>query len=121
MSALADFWFCRIGGTIDKTVTPHEYSGGDISRIDEVPRRWRNEVRDIIESNAVQATESDSEPVSEQEGTEVQEGASEASGTVTDLSGMTKSDLIQYADDHGVHVLQSWTKAEIIAAIREAE
>ena len=66
-------------------------------------------------------TESDSEPVSEQEGTEVQYGDSEASETVTELDGMTKSELIQYADDHGVHVLQSWTKAEIIAAIREAE
>ena len=66
-------------------------------------------------------SESDSEPVSEQEGTEVQEGDSEASETVTELEGMTKSELIQYADDHGVHVLQSWTKAEIIAAIREAE
>lgn len=85
MSALADFWFCRIGGTIDKTVTPHEYSGGDISKIDKVPRMWRNEVRDIIESNAVQATESDSEPVSEQEGTEVQEETSEASETTTEL------------------------------------
>jgi len=70
---------------------------------------------------AAEPSESDSEPVSEQEGTEVQEDASEASEAVTELEGMTKSELIQYADDHGVHVLQSWTKAEIIAAIREAE
>lgn len=47
---MRDFWFVRIGGEIDKDVTPWTYSGGDITRINEVPRRWREEVRALIVS-----------------------------------------------------------------------
>ena len=38
----------------------------------------------------------------------------------TDLSAMTKAELLEYAQEHGVEVYESWTKAEIIAAIEAA-
>ena len=34
-----------------------------------------------------------------------------------DLSTMTKAELIDYANEHGIEVSESWTKAEIIDAI----
>lgn len=37
-----------------------------------------------------------------------------------DLSAMTKAELVAYAEDHGIEVSSSWTKAEIIAAIEAA-
>ena len=45
---MAVFWFKRIGGKVDKSTTPWTYSGGDINRINEVPDRWREEVREMI-------------------------------------------------------------------------
>lgn len=47
-NGVRDFWFKRIGGKINKKVTPWVYSGGDITRIDEVPDLWREEVRALI-------------------------------------------------------------------------
>lgn len=38
-----------------------------------------------------------------------------------DLEGMTKAELIEHAQFIGVEVRESWTKAEIIAAIEGAE
>ena len=38
-----------------------------------------------------------------------------------DLEGMTKAELIEYAESIGVEVRESWTKAEIIAAIEGDE
>ena len=35
-----------------------------------------------------------------------------------DLDTMTKAELIAYAEDQGIEVRESWTKAEIISAIR---
>ena len=37
-----------------------------------------------------------------------------------DLSSMTKAELLAYAQEHGVEAYESWTKAEIIAAIEAA-
>lgn len=34
-----------------------------------------------------------------------------------DLSSMTKAELLAYAQEYGVEAYESWTKAEIIAAI----
>ena len=35
-----------------------------------------------------------------------------------DLDTMTKAELIAHADDQGIEVRESWTTAEIVAAIR---
>lgn len=45
----------------------------------------------------------------------------EESEEPADLEGMTKAELIEYAQSIGVEVRESWTKAEIIAAIEGAE
>ena len=37
---------------------------------------------------------------------------------IPDLDTMTKAELIAYAEEQGIQVSSSWTKAEIIAAIR---
>lgn len=47
---MRDFWFRRIGGHIDITTNPKTYTGGDISRINEVPAYWREQVRELIEA-----------------------------------------------------------------------
>ena len=59
----------------------------DIDRIGEVPKAWREAVREALGP---------------------------------DLSSMTKSELLAYAQEHGVEAYESWTKAEIIAAIEGA-
>jgi len=41
----------------------------------------------------------------------------DATEELPDLSTMTKAELIDYANEHGVEVSESWTKAEIIEAI----
>ena len=37
------------------------------------------------------------------------------------LEDMTKAELLAYAQEHGIEAYESWTKAEIIAAIEGAE
>ena len=54
------------------------------------------------------STEAESEPSAPSEQAE------------TDLSAMTKAELLEYAQEHGVEVYESWTKAEIVAAIEGA-
>ena len=51
------------------------------------------------------------------------ESASESSESASEskpLEDMTKAELLAYAQEHGVEVYESWTKAEIIAAIEAA-
>lgn len=66
------------------------------------------------------------EPVAvEGAGAETSAGAAEAEieaaeGASQDFSGMTKAELLEYCEAHGIEAYESWTKAEIIAAI-EAE
>lgn len=38
----------------------------------------------------------------------------------TDLSAMAKAELLAYAQERGIEAYESWTKAEIIAAIESA-
>lgn len=47
----------------------------------------------------------------------------EITGTVEeiDLSTLTKAELLAYAQEHGIEAYESWTKAEIVAAIEGAE
>lgn len=65
----------------------------DIERIDEVPKTWREAVRVIIEGM--------NQP--------------------TNFSSMTKAALLEYCAAHNIEARESWTKAEIIAAIEGAE
>lgn len=52
---------------------------------------------------------------------EAAEAAIEAAeGASQDFSGMTKAELLEYCEAHGIEAYESWTKADIIAAI-EAE
>ena len=61
-----------------------------------------------------------------QESTEAEstsESASESSESASEskpLEDMTKAELLAYAQERGVEVFESWTKAEIIAAIEAA-
>lgn len=65
----------------------------DITRLDEVPKAWREAVREIIEGM--------NQP--------------------TDFSSMTKAALLDYCAAHNIEARESWTKAEIIAAIEGTE
>lgn len=47
----------------------------------------------------------------------VQEQAEPKKSEAVDLESMTKDELLNYADSHGVEVAKSKTKAEIIEAI----
>lgn len=38
-----------------------------------------------------------------------------------DFSAMTKAELLAYCSEHGIEAYESWTKAEIVAAIEGAE
>ncbi len=64
--------------------------------IDQVPARWRAEVLAILGGDG-----------GEPEG-------------MPDLAGMTKAELLSYAQGHGVTAYESWTKDRIIEAIRAA-
>lgn len=63
----------------------------DITRIDEVPAHWREAVRAIIEER--------NKP----------------------LEAMTKAELLALASERGVEAYESWTKAEITAALGGGE
>lgn len=52
---------------------------------------------------------------------EAAEGEStESENASRDFSGMTKAELLEYCAEHGIEAYESWTKAEIIAAIEAA-
>jgi hypothetical protein len=96
---------------------------------------WRNadyitdEQVDEI-ANVIQEPQEPVEGVDEaepaQESTDAEnasESASESSESASEskpLEDMTKAELLEYAQEHGVEVYESWTKAEIIAAIEAA-
>ena len=59
------------------------------------------------------------EPESVEGGAEMPTEAAE--GASQDFSAMTKAELLEYCEAHGITAYESWTKAEIIAAIEGAE
>ena len=96
---------------------------------------WRNadyitdaqvdEIASVIQEPS-EAPESVDEAEPAQESTEAEstsESASESSESASEskpLEDMTKAELLAYAQERGVEVYESWTKAEIIAAIEAA-
>ena len=60
------------------------------------------------------------EPVEPETEPDAQEDEEIPSESPTELESMTKTQLIEYANEHGVDVSSSMTKAEIISAIENA-
>ena len=96
---------------------------------------WRNadyitdeqvdEIANVIQEPS-EAPESEDEAEPAQGSTEAEstsESASESSESASEskpLEDMTKAELLAYAQERGVEVFESWTKAEIVAAIEAA-
>lgn len=75
----------------------------------------------VAEITAVMPDEAAETP--EQEAPESAEDAEEPApetSTPPDYEAMTKHDLFEWAEAHGITVYESWTKAEIVAAIQAA-
>lgn len=81
-----------------------------------------DELRAAIENGGYVLTPIErDEPEPEQESTDAEnEPESEPESAEKALADMTKAELLEYAQEHGVEVYESWTKAEIIAAIEAA-
>ena len=73
-----------------------------------------------IDEDVSEPTESPSDGSETEVEPSTQDSDEMPSESLSELESMTKAELIEYANEHGVTVSQSWTKAEIIAAIREA-
>lgn len=89
---------------------------------------WRNAdyITDEQVDEIANVIQEPSESVDEAEpaqGSTEAEGASESSEGASEskpLEDMTKAELLAYAQERGVEAYESWTKAEIIAAIDAA-
>ena len=64
--------------------------------------------------------ETPSDATDGEDGTNTQGDEEIPSESSTELESMTKVQLLDYANEQGIEVSQSWTNAEIIAAIMEA-
>ena len=105
-----------------------------LSTVDRVVT-WRNadyitdeqvdEIANVIQEPSESADSVDeAEPAQgSTEAESASESASESSESASEskpLEDMTKAELLAYAEERGVEVYESWTKAEIIAAIEAA-
>lgn len=68
--------------------------------------------------NPPEPTESVDDTETEETSTDAE---SEPENASQDFSGMTKAELLEYCAGHDIEAYESWTKAEIIAAIEGAQ
>lgn len=118
MSALA-----RLLVRVSKRVLTHNPTNDELLQTADRVILWRNAdyITDaqVEEIAAVMPEEVAESPEPEPEPESVDEPAPETS-TAPDYEAMTKHDLFEWAEAHGITVYESWTKAEIVAAIQAA-
>lgn len=79
-------------------------------QVDEIAAAMPDEPESVDDSELSTETDESVEEGAEMP-TEAPENASQ------DFSSMTKAELLEYCEAHGIEAYESWTKAEIIAAI----
>jgi len=128
MSALA-----RLLVRVSKRVLTHNPTNDELLQTADRVILWRNadyitdaqveEIAAVMPEESEESSEPTPEPEpeseSEPESVDEPEPAPETS-TTPDYEAMTKHDLFEWAEAHGITVYESWTKAEIVAAIQAA-
>ena len=120
---------------VSKRVLTRNPTNDELLQVADRVVAWRNadyitdaqvdEIANVIQEPS-EAPESAVIPEAEQESTEAANDAESTPESASEsaekpLSEMTKAELLEYAAGHGVETYESWTKAEIIAAIEGAE